>query len=285
LQSLLQIEEMTRKVHNNNNILVPIDFSEISFSALEHAKTMAVKYNNEITLLHIEDDTAKSESRLIELAGNIKNELNVNVHTLLKSGKVSDMIAQVAEVGNYDSIVMGSGGSSGMQLFMGSNASKVIRSIKIPVIVVKTGQTFDGYDKIVMPVDLSVESKQKVGWAKHLAKKYDSTIHVIYEEEDDEYFQKNIKANINQVSDILTEAGVKHELFKLEDDTFPGKLYKDTLQYAEQIDADLILVMTQLEGSFMDFVIGSHAQLIVNRAKCAVMVVQPSETGFSFDYL
>jgi len=276
---------MTRKVHNNNTILVPIDFSEISLSALDHAKAMATKYNNEITLLHIEDDTAKAENRLLEIAENIKKECNIVVNTLFKSGKVNETISQVAEVGNYDSIIMGSGGSSGMQLFMGSNASKVIRSVKIPVIVIKEGHQFDGYSKIVMPVDLSVESKQKVAWAIHLAKKYDSTIHVIYEEEQDEYFQKNIKANINQVSDILTESGVKHELFKLDDKSFPGKLYKDTLQYAEQIDADLILAMTQLEGNFMDFVIGSHAQLIVNKAKCAVMVVQPSKTGFSFDFM
>ncbi len=276
---------MTRQVNNNNTILVPVDFSQISLNALDHAVVMAKKYDNEITLIHIEDDTAKPEVRLNEIANKIEAEEGVRVNTLFKSGKVSTVISEVAEAGNYDSIVMGSSGSSGLQLFMGSNASKVIRSVKIPVIVIKEPKDFHGYNNIVMPVDLTVESKQKVAWAKHLATKYNSTVHVIYEEEQDEYFQKNIKANINQVADILGEAGIKYELVKMDDKTYPGQLYQDTIQYAEKINADMILVMTKLEGNLMDFVIGSHAQLIVNKSKdVAVMVVQPSPTGFSFDF-
>ena len=275
---------MTRTVKTNNNILVPIDFSEIAMDALDHAVVMAKKYNNEITLLHIEDDTKKAESRMEEMKDKIEKENGVTVHTLYKTGKVHQVIAQVAEVGNYDSIMMGSNGASGFQRFMGSNASKVIKSVHLPVIVIKEKANFESYDKIVMPIDLSVESKQKVEWACHVAKKYNSTVHVIYEEEQDEYFQKNIVANINQVSRILDEAGVKHELKKMLDKHYPGKLYKDTLQYAEQIDADLILIMSQLESSFFDLGIGSHAQFIVNTAKTAVMVIQPSETGFLFDY-
>lgn len=274
---------MTRTIKSNNTILVPVDFSDIALNALNHAVVMAKKYDNEITLIHIEDGTAQAETELEKLASDIEAKNGVKVHTLYKSGKVHNVIAQVADVANYDCIVMGSGGSSGMQLFMGSNASKVIKSVEIPVIVVKSVSDFEGYGTIVMPVDLSIESKQKVGWAKHLAHKYDSTIHVIYEEEQDEYFQRNIKANINQVAEILKEADVKYELVKMDDKTFPGKLYQDALQYSEKINADLILAMTQLEGSVMDLVIGSHAQLIVNKAKCAVMVVKPSETGFSFE--
>lgn len=275
---------MTRSVKTNNNILVPIDFSDISLLALNHALVMAKKYKNEITLLHIEDDTAMAESRLEEIASNAEKKHSVKTHTLYKSGKVHQVIAQVAEVGNYDSIMMGSNGASGIQRFMGSNASKVIKSVKLPVIVIKEEANFESYEKIVMPIDLSIESKQKVDWACHIAKKYNSTVHVIYEEEQDEYFQRNIVANINQVSSILEQAGVKYELKKMLDKHYPGKLYKDTLQYAEQIDADLILIMTQLESSFFDLGIGSHAQFIVNTAKTAVMVIQPSETGFSFDY-
>ncbi len=37
----------------NNTILVPIDFSEISMNALDHAVQLAKIYKNEITLLYI----------------------------------------------------------------------------------------------------------------------------------------------------------------------------------------------------------------------------------------
>jgi len=277
---------MARKVNNNNTILVPIDFSDTAINALNHAIVIAKKYDNEITLLHIEDEATEAGDQLVKLASDLSKENNISINTLLKSGKIANVINEVAEAGNYDSIMMGSNGSSGIQLFMGSNASKVIRSTTVPVIVVKERTILDGYKKIVMPVDLTIESKQKVSWAVHLAQKFNSTIHVIYEEENDEYFQRNIKASINQVAAILKENNVEHTLMKLDDKTYPGKLFEDTLQYAEKIDADLILIMTQPEGNILDFVIGSNAQYIVNKSeKVAVMVVQPSATGFSFDFV
>lgn len=276
---------MARKVHNNNTILVPIDFSDTAINALNHAIVIAKKYDNEITLLHIADEATEAEGELVKLASDLSKENNIRINTLFKSGKVANVINEVAEAGNYDSIMMGSNGSSGIQLFMGSNASKVIRSATVPVIVVKERNILDGYKKIVMPVDLTIESRQKVSWAVHLAQKFNSHIHVIYEEENDEYFERNIKANINQVAAILKDSNVNYTLMKLDDKTYPGKLFEDTLQYAENIDADLILIMTQPEGNILDFVIGSNAQYIVNKSKkVAVMVVQPSATGFSFDY-
>jgi len=277
---------MARKVHNNNTILIPIDFSDTAINALNHAIVIAKKYDNEITLLHIEDEATEAEDKLLKIASDLEKEHHIRINTLFKSGKIANVINEVAEAGNYDSIMMGSNGSSGIQLFMGSNASKVIRTATVPVIVVKERNILEGYKKIVMPVDLTIESKQKVSWAVHLAQKFNSTIHVIYEEENDEYFQRNIKASINQVAAILKDNNVAHELIKLDDKTYPGKLFEDTLQYAEKVDADLILIMTQPEGNILDFVIGSNAQYIVNKSeKVAVMVVQPSATGFSFDFV
>ncbi len=276
---------MTRKVNNNNTILVPIDFSEMSLNALDHAIEIAKKYKNEITLLHIVEDGEIQLPNLDKLADDITKKHDIIVHKLVKEGKIANVINEVAEVGNYDSIMMGSNGSSGLQLFMGSNASKVIKSATVPVIVIKEKNISEGYKKIVMPVDLTIESRQKVDWAIHLAKKFDSIIHIIFEKENDEYFENNIKASLNQITNKLKLNGVNYLLHKLDNKTYPGKLFEDTIVYAHEIDADLILIMTQAEGNIFDFVIGSHAQHIVNKSeKVAVMVVQPSATGFSFDF-
>ena len=41
---------------NNNNILVPTDFSEVANNALGHALKIADVYKNEITLINIQDE-------------------------------------------------------------------------------------------------------------------------------------------------------------------------------------------------------------------------------------
>ena len=67
----------------------------------------------------------------------------------------------------------------------------------------------------------------------------------------------------------------------LDDEKYPGKFYMDTLQYADEINADLIMVMTQQEkGGFSEYLLGSYAQQIVNyHSSVPVMCIVPRNTG------
>lgn len=269
------------KINTNNTILVPIDFSGISLNALNHAIEVAKNNQNDITLLHIEDGKKSSDNELIALANTHSIANNLMINTLIKSGNVSETIQKVAEDGNYEMIIMGSHGTSGWKSMMGSNASKSLKGATCPVIVVKENTPYTGYKNIVMPIDLSVESKQKVSWAIHLAQKFDATIHLIYEEQSDEYLKIGIKGNIHQVADVLKENNVKYDLHQMDDKTYPGKLYEDSLQYADATQADLVLVISHPDGNILDFVFSSDAENIVNKSKrVSVMVVNPHQTGY-----
>jgi len=206
---------------------------------------------------------------------------NITINTLTKEGNVSETIHKVAQEGNYEMIVMGSHGPSGWKSLMGSNASKVSRGATCPVIVVKEETPFKDYQNIVMPIDLSIESKQKVNWAIHLAQKFDATIHLIYEEQNDEYLKIGIKGNIIQVADILRENNVKYDTHKLDDKTYPGKLYEDALQYADSTKADMVLVVSHPESKILDYIFDNEAQNIVEKSKyMTIMVVNPSKVGY-----
>ncbi|MBL7837122.1 MAG: universal stress protein, partial [Bacteroidetes bacterium] len=206
---------------NNNNILVPTDFSEVANNALGHALKIADVYNNEITLINIQDEGGifglfgnHDKMELVKEAVNTRMDKviaeakekypNVKINKRIEVGKIYKVITEIAEEENYDSIVMGTNGASGLQQIIGSNASRVINYAKVPVVVVKEqpmGQA--GYQNIVLPIDLSRESRQKVTWAIHLAKKFNSTIHVIYENTTNEEFKNRIFAAVNQTQDIL----------------------------------------------------------------------------------
>jgi len=185
---------MIRKT--NNNILVPTDFSDVAENALSHAVTVAKAYGNEITLLYIleegilgglfsgsQSDVMRDaiQAKLETKAKDIAAKNNLKVHSLVDKGKVYKTIAGIANSNNYDSIIMGSNGASGLDQIVGSNASRTIQYAEVPVVVVKQNSTKDsGYKKIVMPIDLSIESRQKVDWAIHLGKKFNSEVHVVY---------------------------------------------------------------------------------------------------------
>jgi nucleotide-binding universal stress UspA family protein len=286
---------------NNNTILVPTDFSEIANNALGHALKIADVYKNEITLLSIIDDGG-----LFSMFGNnVKSELvnealnarmdkvideshktypNVKINKLIEHGKIYKTIAEVAENGNYDSIIMGTNGASGMQQITGSNASRVINYATKPVVVVKEKSIGNGYKIIVVPIDLTRESRQKLTWAIHVAKKFNSTIHIIYENTTNEEFRNKIHAVVNASQNILDEKGAKYIVRGLDEDKYPDSFAEDTLAYANEVDADLIMVMSQQEKGFKEFLLGSYAQQIVNHSGAVpIMCINSNDAGIILD--
>jgi nucleotide-binding universal stress UspA family protein len=288
--------------NNNNNILVPTDFSEIAHNALGHALKIADVYKNEITLLNIQDEGGlfglfgsdekmglvkeavdmKMEKLIVESA---KSFPNVKINKRFETGKIYRVITEIAEKENFDSIVMGTHGASGLQQITGSNASRVINYAKVPVVVVKDQSISNkGYEKIVLPIDLSRESRQKVSWAVHLAKRFNSVIHVIYENSSNPEIKGRIFAAVNQTQDILAENNANYIVRGLDDEKYPDSFAEDTLAYASEINADLIMIMTQQEKGFNEFLLGSYAQQIVNHSsKVPVMCINSHDTGVIMD--
>lgn len=288
---------------NNNNILVPTDFSDVAKNALGHALKIADVYKNEITLLNIQDDGGLfglfggSQEKIELIKEAVDNKMdklieesketfpNVKINKRIEYGKIYKVITEIAEEGNYDSIVMGTNGASGLQQITGSNASRVINYAKVPVVVVKEQSIgTKGYEKIVLPIDLSRESRQKVTWAIHLAKKFNSTIHVIYENTSSAEFRNRIFAAVNQTQDMLAQNGANFIVRGLDEDKYPDSFAEDTLAYADEVEADLIMIMTQQEKGFSEFLLGSYAQQIVNHSgKVPVMCINSSDTGIIID--
>ncbi|MGC6414524.1 MAG: universal stress protein [Bacteroidia bacterium] len=284
----------------NNNILVPTDFSEVADFAVKHAINVAKAYNNEITLIYIIEEGffgnlfSKSQSAIMKdaiktklevLADDIRNESKVTINTRIETGKVYKTIAEIANEEKYDSIIMGSHGASGLEQVVGSNASRTIQYAEVPVVVVKNISVGEqGYKKIVMPFDLTIESKQKLNWGISVAKKFDSEIHIVFSQEEDEYLKRKLNNNIARIKVALEDNNVKFVMYEFKDgilDNFANEVHN----YAKIIDADLIVAMTHMEKGISEFIIGTMTQQLVNKAeKVAVMCIHPTEPNFNYDY-
>ncbi|MDB9882747.1 universal stress protein [Bacteroidia bacterium] len=286
------------KTPKDNIILVPMDFSDSSMNAVYYGVEMANFFDSEITLLHVLSNSMLSniftnDSQIALLRDSVRAKLeevkadilvkwpNVRVNTKVEEGKPFKVINKVAKDGKVDTIVMGTNGANGVEQFTGSTTTRVLKSSPIPVIVVKEKRTSPKFDKIVLPIDLTKTSKQKIDWAVKLGKKYDSTIHIIMELESDELIEKKVNANLNQAETIFTRHGMKFESHLLDDMQYPDHLGMDAIKYAEEIDADLIMIMTKSESSKLtDLFVGSFAEQVVNSSqKTPVMCINPKPTG------
>lgn len=288
---------MQRKT--NNNILVPTDFSEVASNALNHAIKVAQAYKNEITLVNIVDEgffgglfsggnqaelvKEAVDNRLTKLAEDISGKYGIKVHKRIESGRIYKVIAHIANSGNFDSIIMGSHGANGLEQVIGSNASRTIQYAEVPVVVVKNHSIGEGYKNIVMPIDLSVESRQKVEWGIHLARQFSSEIHIVYQGSSDEFTHNRINANVKAVEHQLQQSGVKFVCSEIEDKLLEN-FATEIMTYADNVHADLILVMTDLEVGITDMIRGTYTQQIVNRSNVPVMCIHPRETGYNYDY-
>ena len=283
---------------SKNTILVPVDFSEIADFAVHHAVSVAKHFNNNIALLHVLDESffsglfsfGKNEkqeelakeaitARMQKLANEIEMAHNIKCSINIRSGKIYAMIAEVAQELKCDSIIMGSNGASGMGRIIGSNSSRTIIESKVPVVVVKSAHPSNGYKNIVFPLDLTLESRQKTKWAIHLGKSYKATIRIFTFKTNDEILDNKIAGSLHQVESMLNENGVAYTVHvkdKLEDD-----FATETIKYAEEINGDLMMIMTQTEDKdFVELIFGTYAQQIVNASqKIPVMCINPNKTG------
>ena len=278
-----------------NKILVPIGFSEQSILALGQAFNLAKIKNSDVVLLSVVKEQSMMQSlfvddltdqlklkvkqKLNELAKQYGDKFGVSVDTMVSKGKIYEQINDVAELISADLIVMGTNGSQGNKSkLIGSNAEKVVRLSKCPVITIKGKDNRIGCENIILPLDLERQTKEKVTYALEYARYWNATIRVVSVVlRDNQEVREKLKKNINQVHDFIVKAGVKCSAELIEG----GKkitLGNFVFQYEKKFDADLIMIMTKQEELSLSNNISDTARYIINNSEIPVMSIRPKES-------
>lgn len=269
----------------NQIILVPTDFTEAADTAINHAAKIASVSGDEVRLIHVVNKDTKSK---LKKAGESLDDLNAKMKSAvtdinskygvkadfhLREGSIFTTIGEVAEEIGARLLVMGTHGVVGMQHITGAWAVKVITSSPVPVIIVQKKNIADkGYKTIVSPVDSSRETKQKVIHAVSMAKYFGSTVHLFASHESDEFLVNARNNNIAWAENMLKKNDVDFKLAHAD-----GNHAKQTIKYASQIGADLIVILTDDgEVSMSEIVLGPDEEKIINNdAQIATMCVNP----------
>ena len=267
-------------------ILVPTDFSEQAENALKVAVQLAKKYGSEIYLLHMlelpvqEMDVMNTPSALpdamffMKLAQQrfeavlAKDYLKgIKVHDIVKNFPSFSGIIDTCHEHDVNLIVMGSYGASGFkEMFVGSNAEKVVRTSTVPVLVIKNNHSEFSVDRFVFASDFKKDNKETYRQATEFAKSFDAKMYLLLVNTA-EYFISTSEAN-KRVHEFIKDYDFKNYTVHIYNDE---SVEQGILNFAKEVDADLIGISTHGRQGISHFFNGSIGEDVVNHAKRPVI--------------
>jgi nucleotide-binding universal stress UspA family protein len=272
------------------NFIVPIDFSEDSLKGLDLAILFSKRTNANIQMVYVQKKTAehfpsaireeyhKAKEKFEEIIQEISPELenNSKLRYIIKKGpKVYEEVVNQAESYKDGIITASTHGASGFEeFFLGSNAFKIISATTQPVIAIRKGPVPPFIKKIVFPIDVMPETRQKVILTAEIAELFESEVHVIeVTGTRSSKIIKRLNAYSKQVSNFL-----KSKNITVINDTILGDNVADiTVEYANSIKADMISIITEQKNSITNLILGNYAQQILNKAVIPVLNITPRE--------
>jgi nucleotide-binding universal stress UspA family protein len=277
-------------------ILVPFDFSKEANNAFEFAMDLAKKAKCRLKMLHIVElpttqsfntmgevnlaDNEMNNVFMVELVDKRKKQM-AEIHKnfqdqgfdfstrVMFGNPYAGISSEVTDI-QADLIVMGSKGSSGMEeLLIGSNTEKVVRHSKCPVITVKTPVKGDSIKKIVFASDFNDEDSDIIAQLKDIQELLGAEISLVKINTPSLFeTSRDSRTRIKKFVEKLGLSNVHVEIYNSSSEE------EGIIEYADDINADMIAMATHGRTGFMHLISGSIAEDVVNHAKRPVWTMR-----------
>jgi len=274
-----------------NTILVAIDFSKNSEHALKYALLYAQILDASIYLIWV-DNTISDEIILDTIKGDIRiekksyleslvvqysNELpSGNIKILLRKGKVYQEIAKAAKQIEADMIFTGTHGVSGYeQHWIGSNTYRIVTQAPCPVMTIRNKFDFKPeLKKILVPLDSSLETKQKLPFICDLALKFGATVFLLEVYNTPlKVIRKRIDKYGEEAASCLSERKVDFLLEKIEVKNVAASI----IDFSIENDIDLIAIMTDQGTTTANKFLGPYSKQLINNSSIPIVSVRAKE--------
>jgi len=285
------------------SILCPVDFSDCSRHALDHAVALARTFGGRLTVLYAlqpiayaaepllaaalvptPEDRARIEEDLRALVAEVSD--GVPVETLLVDGGVVASVLEQATAVHADLLVLGTHGRRGFERFLlGSSTERLLRRAEVPVLTVPPrapdapSSGPEVFRQIVCAVDFSEPSVAALHLGVDLARQMGAHLTLI-----------NVLEPM-PIPDTLSMAGGgpmdfenaaraanEARLHQLAPRDLPvtevvavGKPYREVLGKAAELRADLIVMGVHGGMAAMPGFLGSTTNHVVREAGCPVL--------------
>lgn len=186
----------------------------------------------------------------------------LNVIESVHFHKAFDGVIEESKKQNVDLVVMGSSGATGLkEILVGSNTEKVVRHSEVPVLVVKKGSSDIEINNIVFASDFTKDSKSKFQDVIDFAAIFNAKLHLLY---------INTASNFSSTKKISTT--INNFIADFDIPNFETYIYNDVsvekgiLNYANEINADLIAINTHGRSGLSNLLNASIGKELANHA-------------------
>ena len=271
-------------------ILVPTDLRPDTDIALSVAADIARQNGASIVLMHsvvqpirplvYTGTIATAPDDLVRRYYDARAEAEKTLETLVSLEKYSDVSVTpllvengeglIDEVTNRhaDLIVMHTRGSSGWeQYLLGSNAEDIVRHATCPVLVVREPVAHFQPDQVVLALDLDERMKTRYEYPFSMGST--KVPHYLYVMTPS---NSRVPEGIRSwVQGFATDRGIEHYELAIRE---AGSVPEGIAQYAEETDADLVVLFTHGHKGLRRLFSGSVAEDVLNHSKVPVLVMR-----------
>lgn len=259
-----------------SKVMLGYDDSPASLVALDKALKTCRAFKSDLFVVFVKSKS-NSEKNYAKEIQDKANAFGVKINYIEKQGNVSREISHLEKELKADLIFMGSHGVNGFQPFWaGSNTLRVIGASNCPVISVQETAVKADFSHIVLPLDDSDDTRQKVPYSVVMAKAFNSTVHIVSltkSKGEDTHNKLNIYGR--QVQDFLDDREIKHTYELRQGNNLPQMC----IDYAIEKNAGLILMMT--ETIMLNWFMGTGAQQLINHSPVPVMAIHTRDLMLS----
>jgi universal stress protein E len=294
-------------VEKIQRILATTDFSPRAVTALQRAAQLAAEHKAELYLLHVlptlpfeaikrlmVETLPEAEHRLYEQArvalqreAQALANCGISVRHHVAIGRAHSEINRYAESHHVDLIVIGDQGETFVQeLFLGTTASKTLRTGHHPLLVTKQEPKCP-YKHVLVPVDFSQPSLDALDVALKVAPQ--ASVHVLhavlapfdqgrkhagfYEEWVDLHRDKMLNRALEEMEKIVEDHVRDHTpVIPVIEHGLPSAIIREK---ARSLDIDLIVIGKRGETELDEALLGSVTKHVLYENACDVLVVSP----------
>jgi len=272
-------------------IVVAVDFSNTSIHCIEYAIPLANKVKSNIILVWVDKLTAQ-ESLYPDTSNQNRNEAKKRFEELIKQygkkmakglkieyklrkGKIYHEVDSLATNVGALMIIAGAHGISGFEeLWIGSNAFKIVTNASAPVITVRHDfKVTKTINSILLPIDNSSETMQKLPVVAQFAQYFNSEVHIVATHSSHlKSIQRLCEKNSREAGKFFENNQIRY----VQDSIVSNDITKAVISYAVEINTDIIAIMTERETP-MNILMGPHAQQLINQSPVPVLCIHPHE--------
>lgn len=294
------------------NILVPLDGSQLAELALEPALKIASRAGGGITLLAVPvrhqvvlpssagygppvfdravELAVKREEEYLDAVRDRYSQAGINFECVVEEGDVAGIIVDAAAERQTDLIIMTTHGYSGFTRWMlGSVTERVLRQAPCPVLVIREGVdcqkaliTLDGSrlaEQALLPgLEISRLLQCQTTLLRVDQGESLSSIEMgMLEAASSDLCQELSLEGAERMAYYLECVAKRFETaeYPIETVVIPGKPAETILKYIEEEQIDLVTIATHGYSGLKRWAYGSVMEKILRKAECAMLVVRP----------